>query len=128
MRGHSSFLHLQDGGGDGDEATDIMDYAQAPRTPGLEDEPNVSKVQEASACDDHLESEYHLAGSTMRENVDTAPCDDKQEVDWCSQNDKIPNEVPQGPPEENGYLSGGLEVKELEPQGLFPIEANNSMF
>ncbi|XP_028120714.1 sister chromatid cohesion 1 protein 4 isoform X1 [Camellia sinensis] len=35
--------------------TDFIEYAQAPCTPGLMEEPNLSKVQEASACDDHLE-------------------------------------------------------------------------
>ncbi|XP_057801496.1 sister chromatid cohesion 1 protein 4-like isoform X2 [Salvia miltiorrhiza] len=99
-----------------DECADIMDYAQAPCTPGLEDEPNFSKVQ-ASACDDHLESEYLITGSNTRENMDRPPYEDKQEVDWCSQNDTTINAVPQGPPDENGYLSGGLEVKESEPQG-----------
>lgn len=108
----------------GDESADVMDYAQAPRTPGLVDEPNFSKVQEASACDDNLESEFHLIGPTVRENMDRAPYEDKQEVDWCSQNDTISDVVPQGPPEENVYLSGGLEAKESDPQGEFPIEAN----
>ncbi|KAI8032919.1 hypothetical protein LOK49_LG01G02689 [Camellia lanceoleosa] len=37
------------------EYLDFIEYAQAPCTPGLMEEPNLSKVQEASACDDHLE-------------------------------------------------------------------------
>ncbi|XP_047968637.1 sister chromatid cohesion 1 protein 4-like [Salvia hispanica] len=105
---------MVDGGG---ACADVLDYAHAPCTPRLEDEPIFSKVQEASACDDHLESEYHITGSTMRENMDTAPYEDKQEVEWSSQNDMITSAVPQGPPAENGYLSGGLEAKETGRQG-----------
>lgn len=51
--------------------------------------------------------------------MDTAPYEDKQEVEWCSQNDMITDAVPQGPPAENGYLSGGLEAKETGRQGEF---------
>ncbi|XP_042038172.1 sister chromatid cohesion 1 protein 4-like [Salvia splendens] len=105
---------MVDGGG---ACADVLDYAHAPCTPRLEDEPIFSKVQEASACDDHLESEYHITGSTTRENMDTAPYEDKQEVKWCSQNDMITDAVPQGPPAENGYLSGGLKAKETGRQG-----------
>ncbi|XP_031254712.1 sister chromatid cohesion 1 protein 4-like isoform X3 [Pistacia vera] len=34
-----------------------VEYAKAPSTPGLVQEPNLPCVQEALACDDHLESE-----------------------------------------------------------------------
>ncbi|XP_031273209.1 uncharacterized protein LOC116131682 [Pistacia vera] len=34
-----------------------VEYAEAPSTPGLVQEPNLPCVQEALACDDHLESE-----------------------------------------------------------------------
>ncbi|KAK6156441.1 hypothetical protein DH2020_010689 [Rehmannia glutinosa] len=77
---------------DADEHADLMDYAQAPRTPGLE-------------------------------NTDNVPYEDKQEVDWCSRDDTISDTIPLGPHEENGYLSGGLEIKESKPQGESPIEA-----
>ncbi|KAI3459095.1 hypothetical protein Pfo_015758 [Paulownia fortunei] len=105
------------------EYADHTDYAQAPRTPGLVEEPNLSNVQDASACDDHLESEYHVMESTVRDTNDV-PYEDKQEVDWCSRDDTISDAVPQGPPEEYGSLSGGLEIKESQPQGESPIEAN----
>ncbi|XP_044496245.1 sister chromatid cohesion 1 protein 4-like isoform X2 [Mangifera indica] len=36
-----------------------LEYAEAPSTPGLVQEPNLSCVQEAQASDDHLESEDH---------------------------------------------------------------------
>ncbi|KAK6136338.1 hypothetical protein DH2020_029909 [Rehmannia glutinosa] len=107
-----------------DEHADLMDYAQAPRTPGLVEEPNLSNVKDASACDDHLESEYHLMESTVKENADNVPYEDKQEVDWCSRDDTISDTIPLGPHEENGYLLGGLEIKESKPQGESPIEGN----
>ncbi|CAI9090794.1 OLC1v1025646C2 [Oldenlandia corymbosa var. corymbosa] len=34
-----------------------MDYAQAPSTPGLVEEPNLSNIQETSCCDDHNDFE-----------------------------------------------------------------------
>lgn len=37
------------------EKIDAVEYAQAPCTPGLLEEPNLSKTQEASVCDDQLE-------------------------------------------------------------------------
>lgn len=99
-----------------------MDYAQAPRTPGLVEEPNLPNIQDASACDDHLESEYQSMASNQ--NANNAPSENKQEVDWCSQDDIISDAVPQGPSEENRGLLGGLEINESMPQGEFPVEAN----
>ncbi|PIN14105.1 Sister chromatid cohesion complex Cohesin, subunit RAD21/SCC1 [Handroanthus impetiginosus] len=107
-----------------DEYADLMDYAQAPRTPGLVEEPNLSNVQDASACDDHLESEYHLMEPTTREHMNNVPYEDKQEVDWCSRDDTISDALPQRPPEENEYLSCCMEIKESKPQGESPVEAN----
>ncbi|XP_044508689.1 sister chromatid cohesion 1 protein 4-like [Mangifera indica] len=37
--------------------TESVEYAEAPSTPGLVQEPNLFCVQEAPACDDHFESE-----------------------------------------------------------------------
>ncbi|KAK4433097.1 Sister chromatid cohesion 1 protein 4 [Sesamum alatum] len=107
---------------DVDEHADLMDYAQAPRTPGLVDEPNLSNVQDASACDDHLESDYHLMESTIRENKNNVNSEGKQEEDWCSRDGKISNAGPHGPAEENG--SGGLEMEEEKPQGESPLKAD----
>ncbi|KAG8380361.1 hypothetical protein BUALT_Bualt06G0007500 [Buddleja alternifolia] len=88
-----------------DEEADLMDYAQGPRTPGLVEEPNLSNVQDASACDDNMESEYNLT-----ENSKNVPYENKQELDSSPRDDTISN----GP---------GLEIKEPKPQGS-PIEAN----
>ncbi|KAI3793600.1 hypothetical protein L1987_36220 [Smallanthus sonchifolius] len=54
---------------DGDN--EPVDYAQAPCTPGLWEEPNLSNVQETSACDDHQEPENHaITESTVKENLE----------------------------------------------------------
>ncbi|KAL8557764.1 hypothetical protein ACS0TY_005028 [Phlomoides rotata] len=103
-----------------DDFDDVMDYAQAPCTPGLVEEPNLANVQDASACDDHLESEYHLM--TSNQNANDAPSEHKQEVDWCSQDVTISDAVPQGPSKENEYLLGGFDINESMPQGK--IESN----
>ncbi|KAI3799557.1 hypothetical protein L1987_34856 [Smallanthus sonchifolius] len=54
---------------DGDN--EPVDYAQAPCTPGLWEEPNLSNIQETSACDDHQEPENHaITESTVKENLE----------------------------------------------------------
>ncbi|KAL0298527.1 UNVERIFIED_CONTAM: hypothetical protein Sradi_6512500 [Sesamum radiatum] len=87
-----------------DEHADLMEDAQAPRTPGLVDEPNLSNVQDASACDDHLESDYHLLESTIREKTNNVNSEGKQEVDWCSRDDTSSNAGHHGPLKENGRV------------------------
>ncbi|KAL2549354.1 Sister chromatid cohesion 1 protein 4 [Forsythia ovata] len=96
----------------------------APCTPGLVEEPNFSNVQEASACDDHLEAEDHLMESNVKENAKNVTSEDKQEADWCSRDDVNSTANPWMPPDENGYHSGGLEIEHIKPQGESPcIEA-----
>ncbi|GFP90083.1 sister chromatid cohesion 1 protein 4 [Phtheirospermum japonicum] len=69
--------------GDDDDYGDPMDYAHAPSTPGLVEEPNLlsNAQQEVS---DHLETECPLVDPTMTENAKNNTYGDKQEVDWCS--------------------------------------------
>ncbi|CAA0814507.1 Sister chromatid cohesion 1 protein 4 [Striga hermonthica] len=110
---------------DADEPDDLMDYAQAPCTPRLVEEPNLSNAKVASACDDHLESEYHLMESTVRENDDNVLYKDKQEADWCSREDKISDAVPLGQHEENGHLSSSLEMNESNSHREFPLEGHD---
>ncbi|XP_073129865.1 sister chromatid cohesion 1 protein 4 [Henckelia pumila] len=100
-----------------DEFTDLVDNAHAPCTPRLVEEPNLSSVQEASACDDHLESEYPLTESNLRDHSKSIVSEDKQEVHWGSHdgtNCDATLHVPQG---ENGYQSGVLEIKDSKQQG-----------
>ncbi|KAL0287575.1 UNVERIFIED_CONTAM: Sister chromatid cohesion 1 protein 4 [Sesamum angustifolium] len=104
-----------------DEHADLMEDAQAPRTPGLVDEPNLSNVQDASACDDHLESDYHLLESTIREKTSNVNSEGKQR--WTgSRDDTISNAGHHGQLKENG--SGGLEMEEEKPQGEPPLKAD----
>ncbi|PIN20397.1 hypothetical protein CDL12_06919 [Handroanthus impetiginosus] len=107
-----------------DEHADLMDYAQAPCTPGLVEEPNLSNVQEVSACDDHLEPEYHLVEGTMKRNAKNITYEAKQEDDWCSHDITHSDAIPKVLPKENGYQSGGLDVNPSKPHGESPIEAN----
>ncbi|KAK1421155.1 hypothetical protein QVD17_23291 [Tagetes erecta] len=56
---------------DGDN--EPVDYAQAPCTPGLWEEPNLSNIQETSACDDHHEPENHtIPEFAVKENLENA--------------------------------------------------------
>ncbi|CAN1186924.1 Sister chromatid cohesion 1 protein 4 [Linum perenne] len=52
---------------------ELIEYAQAPSTPVLVQEPNLSSVQHGLVCDDHLESEDHnsadIHGVESTENV-----------------------------------------------------------
>ncbi|KAL8247459.1 hypothetical protein R6Q59_008675 [Mikania micrantha] len=58
--------HLDEYDGDNEP----VDYAQAPCTPGLWEEPNLPNIQETSACDDHQEAENHtITESTVKENL-----------------------------------------------------------
>ncbi|KAJ0016960.1 hypothetical protein Pint_11689 [Pistacia integerrima] len=67
-----------------------VEYAEAPSTPGLVQEPNLSCVQEALACDDHLESEDRNSNEL---------------VATCTL------------PQENGHHVRDLEVKQAKPLG-----------
>ncbi|KAG8390707.1 hypothetical protein BUALT_Bualt01G0111500 [Buddleja alternifolia] len=106
---------------DGD--ADLMDYAQAPCTPGLVEEPNLSNVQEVSACDDHLESENHLVEFTMTGNAQNNPIEEKQEVDWCSHDNTNSDANPMMLLEENGFVSD-INLSKLYEGS--PIESNTN--
>ncbi|CAA3032607.1 Hypothetical predicted protein [Olea europaea subsp. europaea] len=103
------------------EDADVMDYAHAPCTPGLVEELNLSNVQEASTCDDHLEGEYHLTESTVKENAKNVTSEGKQEVEWLSRDDINSNANPWMLPDEDGYHSGGLEIDKRKLQGESPF-------
>lgn len=110
---------------DVDDFADLMEYdAQAPCTPGLVDEPNLPNAEEVSACDDHMESEYHLGESSMTENAKNNIYGDKQEVNWSSPNNKNSDAVPLVLPKEYGHQSDGLDIDSSKPQAESPVEAN----
>ncbi|XP_047938215.1 sister chromatid cohesion 1 protein 4-like isoform X2 [Salvia hispanica] len=103
---------------------DDLINAQAPSTPGLVEEPNLSNVQEVSAFDDHMEAECRLGESTVIENADNNINEDKQGVNWFSHDNKICDAVPVVPPEDNGHQSGGLGVDSSKPLRESLTEAN----
>ncbi|KAK6144951.1 hypothetical protein DH2020_021771 [Rehmannia glutinosa] len=104
-----------------DDYADPMDYAQAPCTPGLVEEPNLSNVQEVS---DHLETECPLVESTMTENANNNNYGDKQEVNWCSHDNANSDAIAMVSTEEYGYRSDGLDINFSKPLGESPVEAN----
>ncbi|KAJ6432397.1 hypothetical protein OIU84_019608 [Salix udensis] len=103
--------------------SESLDYAQAPSTPGLIEEPNLSSVQDGLACDDHLEPEDHnlieVAGIESTGNASS-----KSDL---HQRDGTTNLSPDNhlnyntavcmPSEENGCLSGDLEISQAKSQG-----------
>ncbi|XP_059665649.1 sister chromatid cohesion 1 protein 4-like [Cornus florida] len=106
-------------------------YAQAPCTPGLLEEPNLSNIQEASAYDDHLESEDHnMTEFAAKENLESAT----SKVDFSNGNKNAVDEshshmnpefVLLMPAEENGCLSDGQEVGQLNlPEDFPPTSVN----
>lgn len=61
------YQHLEEYDGDNEP----VDYAQAPCTPGLWEEPNLSNIQETSACEDHHEPEnLAITESAVKENLE----------------------------------------------------------
>uniref|UniRef100_A0A7N0RBK3 Uncharacterized protein n=1 Tax=Kalanchoe fedtschenkoi TaxID=63787 RepID=A0A7N0RBK3_KALFE len=94
----------------GNGNNELLEYAQAPGTPGLAEEPNLSN-QKTSASDDHFEPENHLTESVTHEN---------------------PTEILQSSPprghmainhdletictEENGHISPEPNIKQSEPE------------
>lgn len=61
-----SYQDLEEYDGDNEP----VDYAQAPCTPGLWEEPSFSNVQETSACDDHQEPDNHsITESAVKESA-----------------------------------------------------------
>ncbi|XP_011014757.1 PREDICTED: sister chromatid cohesion 1 protein 4-like isoform X2 [Populus euphratica] len=100
--------------------SESLDYAQAPFTPGLIEEPNLSSVQDGLACDDHLESEDHnlteIVGIESTGNASSKPD--------LHQRDGTMNLSPGNhlnydcmPAKENGCLSGDLEINQAKSQG-----------
>ncbi|XP_051121212.1 sister chromatid cohesion 1 protein 4 isoform X2 [Andrographis paniculata] len=95
----------------------------APCTPGLVDEPNLSNVQEVSACDDHLESECHLVESKVTKKAKSAD-EDKHEVDCFSSNTNISNATPAAQTEENSHQPISMDIDLSKQQGEFPVDSN----
>lgn len=116
----ASLNQIEDIGGD----TDVIEYAQAPCTPGLLEEPNLSNIQETSACDDHLESENQsLTEFAVKDNLENASSKsdlylaNKNEMDGSLLSDVNPNPVLSILAKENGCLANDMESNQGNPQG-----------
>ncbi|XP_010312619.1 sister chromatid cohesion 1 protein 4 isoform X1 [Solanum lycopersicum] len=110
-------------GVDGD--ADFMDHA--PCTPGLVEEPNLSNIQEISACEDHLGLEdRHLTEYAVKANSVNLSCEnnvkngsvllENQALTDVSNADTVHS----GAAEENGYHLGNKCDKQLLPDGQLP--------
>ncbi|XP_070031416.1 sister chromatid cohesion 1 protein 4 isoform X1 [Nicotiana tomentosiformis] len=110
-------------GVDGD--ADFMDHA--PCTPGLAEEPNLSNIQETSACEDHLGLEdRHLTEYAVKGNSENLSCEnnvnngsellENQALTDGSNADNVLFMAP----EENGYHLGNTCDKQLAPDGQMP--------
>ncbi|KAJ0081513.1 hypothetical protein Patl1_11924 [Pistacia atlantica] len=101
-----------------------VEYAEAPSTPGLVQEPNLSCVQEALACDDHLESEDRNSNELVATVSTINPLSkldlhhaDGNAMDWSLQNNSNCDIVQCTLPQENGHHVRDLEVKQAKPLG-----------
>ncbi|KDP32484.1 hypothetical protein JCGZ_13409 [Jatropha curcas] len=103
----------------------VIDYAQAPSTPGLVEEPNVSSFKEGLTCDDHLESEDHsLRGLVGVDSSEDAPT--KSDLPHrggtmhLSLGDQLNHDnIMCTPAEENSHFSGDLEINQSGLGGDF---------
>lgn len=101
-----------------------MEYDQAPRTPGLLEEPNLCSIQETSACDDHLEFEHqNLTEFAVKENMENASSNsnlylvNRNEVNGslCSTVGPLPDHPISD--KDDSVLANGLECGQKNPEG-----------
>ncbi|XP_011009423.1 PREDICTED: sister chromatid cohesion 1 protein 4 [Populus euphratica] len=100
--------------------SESLDYAQAPSTPGLVEEPNLSSVQDGLACDDHLKSEDNnlTDGIESTGNASSKPNHHRDDTMNLSLGNHLNcDTVVCIPAEENGCLPGDLEINQAESQG-----------
>uniref|UniRef100_A0A2P2MQ58 Uncharacterized protein MANES_S013200 n=1 Tax=Rhizophora mucronata TaxID=61149 RepID=A0A2P2MQ58_RHIMU len=94
----------------------LLDYAEAPSTPGLVEEPNFFSVQKGLASEDHLGSEDHnsmeVLGVESMENVcSKSDIHHASDAKVLSLNSNLNGDaVTCLPPEEISHLSGELEM------------------
>ncbi|KAH8501277.1 hypothetical protein Peur_042986 [Populus x canadensis] len=100
--------------------SESLDYAQAPSTPGLVEESNLSSVQDGLACDDHLKSEDNnlTDGIERTGNASSKPNHHRDDTMNLSLGNHLNcDTVVCIPAEENGCLSGDLEINQAESPG-----------
>ncbi|KAJ9540205.1 hypothetical protein OSB04_026711 [Centaurea solstitialis] len=105
----SGIVNQQIGEYDGDN--EPVEYAQAPCTPGLWEEPNLSNIQDTSACDDHHEPENHrLTEFAVKENLENASSKEAE----CLPHDEHHNLFePQGKSLQNIASTGQMLMDDL---------------
>lgn len=101
-----------------------IEYAEAPSTPGLVQEPNLSSGQKALASSDHFESEDHNSNELMATESrvnDLSNSDyhsgDGHTADWPLHKDSNHDTVQSMLPEENGYHVRDAVVQQAESVG-----------
>uniref|UniRef100_A0A2P2MQ60 Sister chromatid cohesion 1 protein 4 isoform X1 n=1 Tax=Rhizophora mucronata TaxID=61149 RepID=A0A2P2MQ60_RHIMU len=105
-----------------DARSELVDYAQAPCTPGLVEEPNLYNVQKVLASEDHLESEDHnsmeLVGIESRENAFSKSnfYHANAATDLSSSSHLNGDAVTYLPAKESSYLSGDVEMSHSKLQ------------
>lgn len=102
-----------------------MEYDQAPRTPGLQEEPNLSNIQETSACDDHLEFEHqNLTEFAGKENMKNASSNSNLYLvngSLCSGVGPVP--VHPNSDLDKSFLPNGLESSQRTQGELSTVES-----
>ncbi|KAJ4837210.1 hypothetical protein Tsubulata_040033 [Turnera subulata] len=103
---------------------ELMDFAQAPSTPGLIEEPNLSSVKKGLASDDHLESDDHNVAEIATERADSM---------YLSMDNHLNHDIIVSlPAEENGTVSGDPEINRAKVTGPTnenagePVDSNES--
>ncbi|KAK6911774.1 Rad21/Rec8-like protein, N-terminal [Dillenia turbinata] len=103
---------------------DYAEYAQAPTTPGLVEQPNLSVIQDTLACDDHLEPEDHNLAEFVSKDDDIGACNklDHHFEDDNAGKRRLVDDVNHDtallyPAVENGYISDGPKIREATQQG-----------
>ncbi|XP_074332143.1 sister chromatid cohesion 1 protein 4-like [Apium graveolens] len=98
-----------------DDGSNHMEYDQAPCTPGLLEEPNLSNIQETSACDDHLEFEHQNSTEfAVKENMKNASSNSNLYLvngSLCSGVGPVP--VHPNSDKDNSFLANGLESGQI---------------
>ncbi|KAB5544442.1 hypothetical protein DKX38_012554 [Salix brachista] len=101
--------------------SESLDYAQAPSTPGLVEEPNLSSVEDGLACDDRLKPDHNLidvVGIDSTGNASSKPNHHRDDTMNLSLGNHLNcDTVVCIPAEENGCLSGVLEINQAESPG-----------
>ncbi|XP_047324860.1 sister chromatid cohesion 1 protein 4-like [Impatiens glandulifera] len=98
---------------------DLDDYAQPPSTPGLLEEPNLSNIQEVSACEDHMEvDDQIIQEQAVEDNLLNAtskwPKDESVLENDCQTSGKEINQLA----EFDGIGKDGELVSDLNHHGL----------